>query len=288
MRAISLVGINFGNLLNSDFSKMMSPEFISSLLVMLLIIIFSFVVFIKVKTTPIDSEPKGIINICEIVVNFADNNVNSMMGAPKFFNNFGAYIIILAMYIFGGFFVGMMGIPNPFMFGLKSEGYLLNETTLYSSLPSPFTNLGFTLLLGLLTVVLIEVTKMRTKKWKYFNQFIFNFPPLLPLVTNFVPMISLGMRLFGNAFAGFCIMTLLYNVFNAIGNGIGLIGVPLIMPFMHAYFDLFSGFIQTLVFVMLTMMNVAQQAPEEKLLDEEQITFDRKTSLLKKNEILAN
>ena len=34
------------------------------------------------------------------------------------------------------------------------------------------------------------------------------------------------------------------------------------MPVFHAYFDLFSGFIQTIVFVMITMMDIAQEAPE--------------------------
>ena len=34
------------------------------------------------------------------------------------------------------------------------------------------------------------------------------------------------------------------------------------MPVFHAYFDLCSGFIQTIVFVMITMMDIAQEAPE--------------------------
>ena len=110
--------------------------------------------------------------------------------------------------------------------------------------------------------IMIEITKMRTNRWGYFKQFVNSFPPLLPLLTNFVPMLSLGIRLFGNAFAGFCIMTLLYQMFNALLNGFALALAPVIMPVFHAYFDLFSGFIQTIVFVMITMMDIAQEAPE--------------------------
>ena len=264
MKALS-DGINFGNLLNPNFMKMITPEFITSMIVMLAIIIFSFVVYFKQKNVDPLEKPKGIVNVAEMIVEFADKQVSDLMGCPKYFSNFGGYIIPLFLYIFLGFFVGMMGIPNFIVLGPASEGYILNETKLFSTLPSPFTNLTFTLLIGLITVVMIEATKIRTNKWNYYKQFIFTFPPLLPLVTNFVPMISLGIRLFGNAFAGFCIMTLLYQMFNAILGGFGLILAPVIMPVFHAYFDLFSGFIQTIVFVMITMMDIAQEAPQEEL-----------------------
>lgn len=282
MRTLS--GINFDNLLNPEFPKMISAEFITSMIVMLLVIIFSFVVYFRLKKSDPLDKPKGIVNIAEIIVNFGDEKVNELMGCPKYFSNFAGYIIPLCAYIFLGFFIGMMGIPNFIVLGKKEDGYLLNETTRFSTLPSPFTNLTFTLLIGLITVVLIEVTKMRTDKWKYVNQFIFTFPPLLPLATNFVPMLSLGIRLFGNAFAGFCVMTLLYQSFYAMLNHFGLILAPMIMPFLHAYFDLFSGFIQTIVFVMITMMNIAQAAPQEEANESIAKAVDMRNSVARKAE----
>lgn len=279
-----LSGINFENLLNPAFPKMISAEFITSMIVMLLIIIFSFVVYFKMKKTDPLEKPKGIVNIAEIIVNFGDQKVNELMGCPKYFSNFAGYIIPLSAYIFLGFFIGMMGIPNFIVLGKESDGYILNETKLFSTLPSPFTNLTFTLLIGLITVVLIEVTKMRTDKWKYVNQFIFTFPPLLPLATNFVPMLSLGIRLFGNAFAGFCITTLLYQTFYALFSHFGLLLAPVIMPFLHAYFDLFSGFIQTIVFVMITMMDIMQGAPQDEANESISKAVDMRNSVARKAE----
>lgn len=279
-----LSGINFENLLNPAFPKMISAEFITSMIVMLLIIIFSFVVYFKMKKTDPLEKPKGIVNIAEIIVNFGDQKVNELMGCPKYFSNFAGYIIPLSAYIFLGFFIGMMGIPNFIVLGKKSDGYILNETKLFSTLPSPFTNLTFTLLIGLITVVLIEVTKMRTDKWKYVNQFIFTFPPFLPLATNFVPMLSLGIRLFGNAFAGFCITTLLYQTFYALFSHFGLLLAPVIMPFLHAYFDLFSGFIQTIVFVMITMMDIMQGAPQDEANESISKAVDMRNSVARKAE----
>lgn len=265
---LTLEGLNFDNVLNPDIKKMITPEFITSLTVMLLIIIFSFVVYFKQrKLKPLD-KPKGIVNIAETIVEFADKNVSELMGCPKYFENFGAYIIPLALYIFLGFFIGMIGIPNLIVLGPQSEGYIMNETRLFTAMPSPFTNLTFTLLIGFITVCLIEFTKLRTNKWNYYKQFVFSFPPLFPLLTNFVPMISLGIRLFGNAFAGFCVLTLSYQALFSIANGFGLLFAPVTNFFLHFYFDLFGGFIQTIVFLMITMMNIALQAPED---DDEKI-----------------
>lgn len=259
-----LEGLNFENLLNPDFGKMITPEFITSLIAMTLIIVFSLVVYFKQRKLSALEKPKGIVNIAEMIISFADKNVSELMGYPKYFANFGAYVIPLALYIFIGFFIGFIGVPNLIVLGPASEGYIMNETRLFSALPSPFTNLTFTLLPGLITVCLIEFTKLRANKWNYYKQFVFAFPPLLPLVTNFVPMISLGIRLFGNAFAGFCVLTLSYQALYAIMNGFGLLFAPFTNFFLHFYFDLFGGVIQTLVFLMITMMNIALQAPEEE------------------------
>lgn len=257
--------MNFENVLNPNFIKMISPEFIASLMTMLIIIILSFVIYFKQRKLDPLEKPKGIVNLAETVIGWADKSVNEIMDSPRWFGNFAGYIIPLFMYIFIGFFIGMMGFPNFIYLGSKADGYLLNETKLFAALPNPFTNLAFTLIIGLITVIMIEITKMRVQKFSYWKQFVFTFPPLIPLATNFSPMLSLGIRLFGNSFAGYCIVTLLYNALKNIGGGFGLIASPFIMPFMHAYFDAFSGFIQALVFVMITMMDIAQEAPHDEV-----------------------
>ena len=61
--------------------------------------------------------------------------------------------------------------------------------------------------------------------------------------------ISLSLRLFANVLSGVVMMALIY----------GLLGkLAVIWPAaLHVYFDLFSGFIQTYVFCMLTMTYIA-------------------------------
>ena len=68
------------------------------------------------------------------------------------------------------------------------------------------------------------------------------------------------------------LMNLFYSVLEMLSESIfGWMGVlpPLITPLFHAYFDLFSGFIQTTVFCMLTMLLVAQEGPQDDELSSE-------------------
>ena len=50
--------------------------------------------------------------------------------------------------------------------------------------------------------------------------------------------------------------------FGANGSVFNFMG-PVIAPALHAYFDIFAGFIQTLVFVTLTMVFVGVEVPDE-------------------------
>ena len=40
---------------------------------------------------------------------------------------------------------------------------------------------------------------------------------------------------------------------------------PFVTPVLHAYFDLFSGLIQTVVFLFLSMIFIANEGPEDDI-----------------------
>ena len=103
-----------------------------------------------------------------------------------------------------------------------------------------------------------------------------------PIITMWAPLLSLTLRLFGNALSGFSIMALVYAalealssdifrpIFGITGGGISgadIIIAPIITPVLHLYFDLFSSFIQTLVFSMLTMIFISQEQVEDESSD---------------------
>ena len=79
-------------------------------------------------------------------------------------------------------------------------------------------------------------------------------PIFLPIniISEFATPVSMSLRLFGNVTAG----TIMLGLWYALMPWFAKIGIP---AFLHAYFDFFSGAIQTYVFGMLTMVFVANR-----------------------------
>ena len=141
-------------------------------------------------------------------------------GAKKYIN----YIGVLFMYIF---FCNTSGI-----FGLRP----------------PTADYGTTLCLALITFVMIEYADIRYNRFgavkSLFEPVFFFFP--MNVISIFSTPLSMSLRLFGNILGGTVLMALYYGMLPWFAK----IGVP---SALHAYFDVFSGAIQTYVFCMLTV-----------------------------------
>lgn len=86
------------------------------------------------------------------------------------------------------------------------------------------------------------------------------------VVSLFSPILSLSLRLFANCLAGWLVMYLVYSLLNALSTMLFTMPffiAPLVTPFLHLYFDIFSGYIQTLVFATLTMLLTANEVPDD-------------------------
>lgn len=249
-----------------DFDSGFVPEIFVSLIVIILLIILCFIIYFRFKKLnekPLET-PKGFDLIVMIFVDFIDNLTINTMGKRN--RNYGGLILTLAMYIFCAFTFGLTGLP------------------------SPMTYLGVPLSLALCTFVLIHYTAAKENKLKYFKRYIDPFPVFLPinLITMWAPLLSMTLRMFGNAMSGFCIMSIVYfgleNISNmifgsafmgnywanAIGGVVsgasgpaGIFIAPIFTPILHLYFDLFSGFVQTTVFILLTMIFIFNEQNEE-------------------------
>ncbi len=237
-------------------------EIFFSLVLMLILILFSLVIFFTFKHAMKDplKKPKGLVFLGVWFFNVIQNFVTSTMGEKN--RNFSGYMFGLVLYVFFGFSFGLTGLS------------------------SPFTYIVMPLSVTAWTFILIHATAVKTNKWGYFRRYIDPFPVFLPinLITMWAPLLSLTLRMFGNALSGFCIMALFYGALEALsadifrpifgmatGGGIqgpDIILAPLITPIFHVYFDLISSAIQTLVFSMLTMIFIAQEQNDE---DEDKI-----------------
>ena len=232
-----------------DTSSGLSGETISSLILIGIISLLAIYICIRSRFADPLKKPKGILFLAEVGVNFFDGLVESLMG-PRY-RGFGGFIMAIAVYLFLAFIWGLTGLP------------------------APVTYLATPLSFGLITFVLIHANSIRFTKFRYFKRYIEPIPLFLPinLISMWAPLLSLTMRLFGNALAGWTLMTLLYAALNGIGGtvieaagqamGAGSFVAPIVTPILHAYFDLFSGLIQTVVFLFLSMIFIANEGPED-------------------------
>ncbi len=224
---------------------------VSSLIVILIMIILAIYIGIRAHFQDPLKRPKGLLLIAEIGVNFFENMAEGLLG--KRFRLFGGYLMAIGVYMFLAFIIGLTGLP------------------------SPITYMAIPLSLGLSTFMLIHATAIKYNKFRYFKRYIEPVPVFLPvnLISMWAPLLSLTLRIFGNAISGFVIMSIIYagletasaSIFAALEPMIGewnqVFLAPLVTWVFHLYFDLWAGFIQTTVFLSLTSIYVGQEIPED-------------------------
>ncbi len=203
---------------------------VCALIVILILLIFSIAANRAMKRAT--EIPSGFQNVLELIVEMLDGMVCGTMGkiaGPKFVNYISTIFIFILLSNISG------------IFGLRP----------------PTADYGTTLALGLITFFLIWITKFKNvPKKQIWADMCSPLPPWLPIwlpiniISEVATPISLSLRMFANVLSGTAIMALVY----------GLLGkIALAWPAaLHAYFDLFSGAIQTYVFCMLTMTFIGQ------------------------------
>lgn len=203
------------------------------------------------KTDPL-AKPKGILVPVLVGMQSVYNTVKDSVGR-HYADSLTPYIVVLWVYIFTANIISLFGIS------------------------SPTANFSVTLLLAFITWVLIQIAEFKFMGVKgYFHSFLEPIPIMLPMniFGKFSTLVSMSLRLFGNILCGGIMMQLVYSFCQTLSNAIiGLFTsvngnvfnfmAPVIAPVLHAYFDIFSGAIQTLVFVTLTVVLIGNDIPEE-------------------------
>lgn len=153
-------------------------------------------------------------------------------------------------------------------------GTLLGMTQLFRSSTA---DLSVTLAWALVTSVMVWYSSIKNfgfKSWlKGFTEPIVVMTPM-NIVSEIAQPISLAFRHFGNVAGGGVLTTLVYTALSAATSIVfgwlpGLLGeIPFftagIPAFLSVYFDLFSGFVQALVFCLLTMVYVGTANPPQE------------------------
>ncbi len=193
-------------------------------LVVVLLIVFALITSRKIKNEGTDRAPSNFLNIVELLIEATEGLVRATMGSQNM--GFLPYFLTIILFLLVANLLGLLGLSPP--------------TSDYS----------VTLSLALITFFLTQYWKVRNSGGilgylKGFGEPIIFLAPL-NIIGELANPISLSFRLFGNIMSGGIIIALIYQ-------GVGFIA-PVITAPLHAYFDVFSGVLQTFIFVILSII----------------------------------
>ena len=221
-----------------DIHIVIQPELIFSLIIITVLSIFFILAGRKIKAADSTKRPTGIVLVCETGVKMIQDYMATLIPA-QFSKNYYPYFAMMFIYIFISNISGLFGFE------------------------APTSNYSITLAITIITFTLIQYNALKTKGvFTYIKDIIW---PPTNILGTLAPLISLSMRLFGNIVAGSILLSLIYSFTGYLSEYVinfNFLG-PLIAPIFHAYFDVFAGFIQTLVFVTLSSILIALEVNED-------------------------
>lgn len=220
---------------------------LSSWIAMTLLLIFSLA-----ATRKISLIPNNLQQIAEIVVEGIHNLFSTILHdkIDTFFPLIGTYFL----YIISLNWLGLL--PGVGTIGLSSieEGH----KAFIPLFRAGTADLNTTLALAVIAMLVIQITGLKTLGVNYLKKFlnigspINFFVGILELVSEFSKIISFAFRLFGNIFAGEVLLTVIAFL------------IPILAPVPFMGLELFVGFIQALVFSMLTAVFLSLATVKEQ------------------------
>ncbi len=222
------------SLLSDDGSIIfsISESVVTGWIVILIILVLCLVLTKDLKKIPETKRQCA----AEYIVKTVNNMIESNMGRDLM--GYAPYIAAVFSYIIIGTLISMIG---------------------FRSITADISVTGG---LALMTFTLITYTKIH---YNGIGKYLFSFVNPLNIISEVATPVSMALRLFGNVCGGMIITMILYGALGALSASVyGLLGLNAdvyyfnifqigIPAVLSIYFDLFSGAIQSYVFIMLTM-----------------------------------
>lgn len=230
--------ISLGIWENGYFNEIIHPTVINVVLVLAALSILLIAAGQSVKKADPSKPSKGLVLFLEVLVSGVEDLVKATMGAHNI--GFAPVIGTLVLFLATANLIGLIGLTPP------------------------TSDYNVTLALALFAVFLMYFQGVKaqgffaTVKGLIFGDYPFLAP--LNIIGELAKPVSLSIRLFGNILSGGIILGLIYQA-------LGLFA-PLVTWALHGYFDVFSGLIQTLIFIMLIMIWTEGISPEEESTEE--------------------
>lgn len=220
---------------------------VCSMVLLTCVIVFTF---IYICSRNMQLKPKGKQNVLEYVVDFVNNIVKDNI-SEKEVPNFSLFALVLFLFLL---VANIIGLTTQFV----------NPHTNITYWKSPTADPTITLTLALLVVLMtsfISVKRFGFKEYfklSYLSPMAALFP--IKILEEFTNVLTLGLRLYGNIFAGEVLLTLI-SEFGRLNNFMPIIGIPFEMIWQG--FSVFISAIQAFIFVTLTMVYMSHKIEKE-------------------------
>lgn len=195
----------------------------------IMLLLIALAVFVRVKLRKFKEVPEGFQNVVEMAVDSFDGFVRRSAGEK--FMVLGNWFFMVFSFMLASSLAGIVGLRPP------------------------TADWATTFAFAFATFFLTHAMGIVRRKGKYLKSFFEPTPIFFPLniIGEISRPISLSFRLFGNVLAGLILVSLVYEL------------VPLLLRFvvpaaLHAYFDLFSGAVQTYIFCTLSLTFISSAA----------------------------
>lgn len=200
--------------------------------------------------------PAGIQNTMELIIEFLLNTADSVIGDMKQTKKYFPLVATIFLFIITNNWLGL--IP-----GIGTIGFHENHNGTELFIPllrSGNADLNSTLALAVISVIMIQIFGIMAigvvkygSKFINFKSPIMFFVGILELISELSRLISFSFRLFGNIFAGEVLLAVIAML------------LPFIAPLPFYLLELFVGFIQALVFTMLTLVFIKMAITDHEI-----------------------
>ena len=192
--------------------------------------------------------PNGIQNFVEAIIEFILDFISQITGDRKEAEKFFPLITTIFVFILLSNWLGLVpGVGTIGFFEVAHAGS--SEQVFVPLFRSTNSDLNMTLALAIVSVLATQIFGIITIGFfKHLGKYIsfknpgLTFAGILEAITEVVKILSFSFRLFGNIFAGEVLLVV-----------VGVL-IPFIAPLPFMLLELFVGFIQALIFAMLTLV----------------------------------
>jgi F-type H+-transporting ATPase subunit a len=221
-------------------------------MIIVMVLLIAIGAWVARRATLVPTRGQGAVEmIVEFLLGLVEGAAGKRLGRSIFPVIGGLFIFIL----FANYVELLPGLGSVYL-----VHHVGTETERLPLIRPPTSDLNMTLAMALLSFVMFQYLGIKAHGFrgriKHLATPVFVFP--IEVISETARIISLSFRLFGNIFAGDVLLTIMYSIAAAIK--VTLIGF--LIPVVFLYLEVLFGFIQALVFAILTLIYISLAAAE--------------------------